>query len=83
MSSSLYHHPDLLLSPSKGKAEPDVTRRKSDQMNGARKSQFPQTNQSNVLKRASFPINDQSGTGSSVDVSSAGGSWRYFYIVAG
>ncbi|XP_047426318.1 M-phase phosphoprotein 9 isoform X2 [Mugil cephalus] len=78
--AGLYHHPDLLLSPSKCKSEPDVTRRKSpcppsDHMNGGRKSQFPQ---SSHHKRASFPLSDQSsGTGSSVDASSAGGgSWR-------
>ncbi|XP_028274191.1 M-phase phosphoprotein 9 isoform X2 [Parambassis ranga] len=79
--AGLFHHPDLLLSPSKCKPEPDVTRRKSpcplpDQLNGGRKSQFPQTHQSSVHKRASYPINDQSsGTGSSVDMSSAAGSW--------
>ncbi|KAM9306505.1 M-phase phosphoprotein 9 isoform 2-T2 [Pholidichthys leucotaenia] len=70
--AGLFHHPDLLLSPSKGKVEPDVTRRKSppplpDQLNNGRKP-FPLTNQSEIHKRSS-------STGSSVD-SSAGGSWR-------
>ncbi|KAM4719697.1 M-phase phosphoprotein 9 isoform 2-T2 [Anableps anableps] len=80
--AGLFHHPDLLLSPNKGKVEPDVTRRRSpcslsDQLNGSRISQLPQTSQSNVHKRSSYPISDQSsGTGSSVDASSAGGSWR-------
>ncbi|XP_015232323.1 PREDICTED: M-phase phosphoprotein 9 [Cyprinodon variegatus] len=72
--AGLFHHPDLLLSPSKGKVEPDVTRRRSpsslsDQLNGSRKS--------NVHKRSSYPVNDQSsGSVSSVEGSSAGGSWR-------
>ncbi|XP_026153416.1 M-phase phosphoprotein 9 [Mastacembelus armatus] len=72
--AGLFHHPDLLLSPSK--AEPGVTRRKSsglhsDQLNGSRKSPFPHTNQSH---KSAYTLNDQSsGTGSSVDV---GGSWR-------
>ncbi|KAM4532415.1 M-phase phosphoprotein 9 [Fundulus diaphanus] len=79
--AGLFHHPDLLLSPSKGRAEPDVTRRRSpcfsDQLNGGRKPQFPQTNQPKVHKRPSYPLDDQSsGTGSSVDASSAGASWR-------
>ncbi|XP_073334726.1 M-phase phosphoprotein 9 isoform X2 [Pagrus major] len=77
--AGLFHHPDLLLSPSKCKAEPDVTRRKSpsDQLNGGRKSPFLQTNQSSVYKKTQSPINEQSsGAGSSVDVSPAGGSWR-------
>lgn len=81
--AGLYHHPDLLLSPSKGKIEPDVTQRRSpcslsDQLNGSRKSQLTQTHQSNVHKRSCHPINDQSsGSGSSVDASSAGSSWRF------
>ncbi|XP_074474900.1 M-phase phosphoprotein 9 isoform X2 [Sebastes fasciatus] len=79
--AGLFHHPDLLLSPSRGKVEPDVTRRKSpsllsDQLNGGRKSPFPQTNQSSLHKKSQYPLHEQSsGTGSSVD-SSAGGSWR-------
>ncbi|XP_040013734.1 M-phase phosphoprotein 9 isoform X2 [Xiphias gladius] len=80
--AGLFHHPDLLLSPSKCKAEPDVTRRKSpcplsDQLNGGRKSQFPQTNQSSIHKKSLYTSNDRSsGPGSSVDSSSGGGSWR-------
>ncbi|XP_071321347.1 M-phase phosphoprotein 9 isoform X5 [Trachinotus anak] len=80
--AGLFHHPDLLLSPSKCKVDPDVTRRKSpcspsDHLNGSRKSHFPQTNQSSIHKRSLYPISDQSsGPGSSVDTSSAGGSWR-------
>ncbi|XP_049415802.1 M-phase phosphoprotein 9 isoform X1 [Epinephelus fuscoguttatus] len=80
--AGLFHHPDLLLSPSKGKVEPDVTRRKSpcppsDQLSSGRKSPFPQTNQSSLHKKSQYPSNDKSsGTGSSVDTSSAGGSWR-------
>ncbi|XP_044029174.1 M-phase phosphoprotein 9 isoform X1 [Siniperca chuatsi] len=80
--AGLFHHPDLLLSPSKCKAEPDVTRRKSpcplsDQLNTGRKSPFHQTNQSSIHKKSQYTLNDQSsGTGSSVDTSSAGGSWR-------
>ncbi|XP_054908674.1 M-phase phosphoprotein 9 [Poeciliopsis prolifica] len=75
--AGLFHHPDLLLSPSKGKVEPDVTWRRSDQSNGGRNSQPTQTSQSNAHKRSPYPINDQSSvTGSSVDASSSGGSWR-------
>ncbi|XP_041825630.1 LOW QUALITY PROTEIN: M-phase phosphoprotein 9 [Melanotaenia boesemani] len=80
--AGLFHHPDLLLSPSKSRAEPDVTRRKSpcslsDQLNGCRKPQFSQTSQSGVHKRSAYLLKDpSSGAGSSVDASSAGGSWR-------
>ncbi|XP_070706491.1 M-phase phosphoprotein 9 [Pempheris klunzingeri] len=80
--AGLFHHPDLLLSPSKSKAEPDVTRRKSpcplsDQLSGSRKSPFPQTNQSSFHKKSQHPLNDQSsGSGGSLDTSSAGGSRR-------
>ncbi|XP_075968715.1 M-phase phosphoprotein 9 isoform X2 [Anarhichas minor] len=78
--AGLFHHPDLLMSPSKCTAEPDVTRRKSpsEQLNGGgRRSPFPQTNQSSVHRKSQYPINDQSsGPGSSVGSSSAGGSWR-------
>ncbi|XP_018549863.1 M-phase phosphoprotein 9 isoform X1 [Lates calcarifer] len=80
--AGLFHHPDLLLSPSKCKVEPDISRRKSpcpltDQLSNGRKSQFPQTNQSSIHKKPLCTLNDQSsGPGSSVDTSSAGGSWR-------
>ncbi|XP_017292247.1 M-phase phosphoprotein 9 [Kryptolebias marmoratus] len=80
--AGLLHHPDLMLSPSKNKTEPDVTRIRSpcslsDQLNGGRKSPFSQTNQSSVHKRSSYTLGDHlSGTGSSVDTSSAGVSWR-------
>uniref|UniRef100_UPI0037E994AC M-phase phosphoprotein 9 isoform X2 n=1 Tax=Semicossyphus pulcher TaxID=241346 RepID=UPI0037E994AC len=78
--AGLFHHPDLLLSPSKGRADPDVTRRKSpcpvSEFN-SKKSPFPQTNQSSVHRKPQYPINDQSsGAGSSLDASSGGGSWR-------
>ncbi|TKS84985.1 M-phase phosphoprotein 9 [Collichthys lucidus] len=78
--AGLFHHPDLLPSPSKRKAEPDVTRRKSpsDQLSSGRKSPFLQANQSSVHKKSQHPLHDaSSGAGSSVDASSsAGGSWR-------
>ncbi|KAM4634325.1 M-phase phosphoprotein 9 isoform 2-T2 [Polymixia lowei] len=80
--AGLFHHPDLLLSPSKRKTEPDVTHRKSpcsltDQPNIGRKSPFPQTNQSNGRRKSPCPQNDQSaGSGGSVDNSLAGSSWR-------
>ncbi|XP_034566328.1 M-phase phosphoprotein 9 isoform X2 [Notolabrus celidotus] len=75
--AGLFHHPDLLLSPSKGRIEPDVTRRKSpcplpEQLNSSRKSPFH-----SVHKTPQYPINDQSsGNGSSVDASEGGGVWR-------
>ncbi|XP_068430892.1 M-phase phosphoprotein 9 isoform X2 [Clinocottus analis] len=75
--AGLFHHPDLLMSPSKCTAEPDVTRRKSpsDQLNGGRKSPFSQTNQSSIHRKSKYSLNDQSsGPGSPVD--SAAGSWR-------
>ncbi|KAK2818638.1 hypothetical protein Q5P01_024199 [Channa striata] len=74
--AGLFHHPDLLLSPSKGKTEPDVTRRKSprplsDQLNKGKKSQFSQTN-----NKSPYTLKDQSsGTGNSVDTSSNSGSY--------
>ncbi|XP_069021625.1 M-phase phosphoprotein 9 isoform X2 [Embiotoca jacksoni] len=76
--AGLFHHPDLLMSPSKYKAEPDVTRRKSpcplsDHPTSGRKSPF----QPSLHKRSPYPLSDSpSGGGSSVDTSSAGGSWR-------
>ncbi|XP_026028874.1 M-phase phosphoprotein 9 isoform X1 [Astatotilapia calliptera] len=74
--AGLFHHPDLLLSPSKGKAEPDVTHRTSPLLSDQLKS-VRRPNQSTVHKRASYPLNDHSsGTGSSVDTPSAAGSWR-------
>uniref|UniRef100_A0A087XGD2 M-phase phosphoprotein 9 n=1 Tax=Poecilia formosa TaxID=48698 RepID=A0A087XGD2_POEFO len=57
--AGLFHHPDLLLSPSKGKVEPDVTWRRSDQPNGGRNSQLTQTSQSNAHKCASPPECEQ------------------------
>ncbi|XP_037547755.1 M-phase phosphoprotein 9 [Nematolebias whitei] len=80
--AGLFHHQDLMLSASKNKRKPDATRRRSpcslsDQMNGCRKLPCHQTNQSSVHKRSSYSLSDHSsGTGSSVDASSAGGSWR-------
>ncbi|XP_030005354.1 M-phase phosphoprotein 9 isoform X2 [Sphaeramia orbicularis] len=77
--AGLFHHPDLLLSPSKSKVESDVTRRKSasDQLNGSKKSPFHQTNPPSVHRKSPYPFKDpSSGPGSSVDTSSTGGSWR-------
>ncbi|XP_076020026.1 M-phase phosphoprotein 9 [Genypterus blacodes] len=81
--AGLYHHPDLLLSPSQCNTEPDVTRRKSpcppsDKLNGRRKSPFPQTDQSVVHRKfPGSPLYDHpAGTGCSVDSQSSGGSWR-------
>ncbi|XP_029025472.1 M-phase phosphoprotein 9 [Betta splendens] len=80
--AGLFHHPDLLLSPNKGKTEPDITRRKSpcpqsDQLNGGRNSPFPQNNHSSVHRKSLSAFTDQSaGAGSSVDTSSNRGSWR-------
>ncbi|XP_024918270.1 M-phase phosphoprotein 9 isoform X2 [Cynoglossus semilaevis] len=77
--AGLFHHPDLLLSPSKSNPEPDVTCRKSpaplsDHMNSGMKSSFQQTN---VYQKPLYTFSDQpSRPGSSVDFSSAGGSWR-------
>ncbi|KAM3874242.1 M-phase phosphoprotein 9 [Diretmus argenteus] len=80
--AGLFHHPDLLLSPSKRKTEPDVTRRRSpcsltDQPNGGRKSPFLQTNQSSGHRKSLCPQNDQpTASGGFVDNFSAGGGWR-------
>ncbi|KAA8584288.1 M-phase phosphoprotein 9 isoform X2 [Etheostoma spectabile] len=80
--AGLLHHPDLMLSPSKCKVEPDVTRQKSpcapsDQLNSGRKSPFPQTNHLGLHKKSHYPLDGHSsGTGSSVDTSTAGGSQR-------
>uniref|UniRef100_A0A8C7Z3I3 M-phase phosphoprotein 9 n=1 Tax=Oryzias sinensis TaxID=183150 RepID=A0A8C7Z3I3_9TELE len=67
--AGLFHHPDLLLSPSKSTAGWDVPRRKSDQLNGARKPQLPQNKQPGLQRRSA-------SSGSSADASSADGSWR-------
>ncbi|XP_074547233.1 M-phase phosphoprotein 9 isoform X2 [Halichoeres trimaculatus] len=78
--AGLFHHPDLLLSPSKGRAEPDVTCRKSpcplSEQPSSRKS-FPQTNQSSVHTKPHYPISEQS-SGSSGEASEGGGAvgWR-------
>ncbi|XP_034458994.1 M-phase phosphoprotein 9 [Hippoglossus hippoglossus] len=80
--AGLFHHPDLLLSPSKSNMEPDITRRKSpcllsDKQNSGRKSQISQTKQSIIHKNLPYILNDQSsGPDSSVDPPSADGSWR-------
>nr|XP_020441198.1 M-phase phosphoprotein 9 isoform X2 [Monopterus albus] len=71
-----FHHPDLLLSPSKCQTEPNVTCRKppallSQQFHSGRKSPFPPANQASIHKKS-----PSSGSGSSVDTGSAGGSWR-------
>nr|XP_019937822.1 PREDICTED: M-phase phosphoprotein 9 [Paralichthys olivaceus] len=80
--AGLFHHPDLLLSPSKSNKEPDITSRKSpcrlsDQLNSGRKSQISQTNQSTIRKKSAYTLHDQSsGPDSSVDTPSVDGSWR-------
>lgn len=78
--AGLFHHPDLLLSPSKRQAEPDVTQRKSPadhHVTGGRKSPFLQTNQSSAHKKPPSPLNEQtSAGGGSADSSQPGGSWR-------
>ncbi|CAN9504595.1 unnamed protein product [Ophioblennius macclurei] len=76
--AGLFHHPDLLLSPSRGQAEPDVTHRKSpcplaDQPAADRKSPFSQSVPSH--RRTSCPSVEQS-SGSGSTASSGGGSWR-------
>ncbi|XP_068609449.1 M-phase phosphoprotein 9 [Brachionichthys hirsutus] len=79
--AGLFHHPDLLLSPSKCKAEPDVTCRRlmcppPDQINGGRKSPF-KLNQSIIFKKSQNRLSDQSsGGGGSADASPAAGSRR-------
>ncbi|XP_068190502.1 M-phase phosphoprotein 9 [Antennarius striatus] len=79
--AGLFHHPDLLLSPSKCKAEPDVTCRRSpcpppDQINGGSKSPF-KLNQSIIYKKSQNRSSDQSsGAGGSADASPAAGSRR-------
>ncbi|KAM9841040.1 M-phase phosphoprotein 9 [Aulostomus maculatus] len=77
--AGLYHHPDLLLSPSKRTPEPDVTRRKSScaaSDHSGRKSPFF-TNQSSISRTSPCQLIDQaSGAGSCVDAASAAGSWR-------
>ncbi|XP_037340162.2 M-phase phosphoprotein 9 isoform X2 [Pungitius pungitius] len=71
--AGLLHHPDLLRSPGKSTAQTDVPRRKSP----SDKSPLPQTTPSSVHKKSPYLSNDQSsGPRSSVDSSSAGGSWR-------
>ncbi|XP_028319439.1 M-phase phosphoprotein 9 [Gouania willdenowi] len=64
--AGLFHHPDLLLSPRKCKAQPDVTLRRSpcspcgpgEGLSRSRKSAFPQSSQSHV-RCASPPESDQ------------------------
>ncbi|KAM3599536.1 uncharacterized protein V6R79_007608 [Siganus canaliculatus] len=72
--AGLLHHPDLLLSPAKRQAEPDVSRRKSlhpllDQLSAARKPDHKKPQQR--------PGNDAApGAGSLPDASASPGSWR-------
>ncbi|XP_040053272.2 M-phase phosphoprotein 9 [Gasterosteus aculeatus] len=68
--AGLLHHPDLLRSPAKSTAQTDVPRRKSP----SDKSPLPQTTSSSVHRKSQYLSNDQRA--SSVDSSSAGGSWR-------
>ncbi|XP_061589840.1 M-phase phosphoprotein 9 isoform X2 [Cololabis saira] len=79
--AGLFHHPDLLLSPGKNRVEPDVGRRKSpcspsDQASRSRKSLISTNNHSSVHKRAPYLTGLSSGTGSSLETTSASGNWR-------
>lgn len=77
--AGLFHHPDLLLSPSKSKAEPDVTCiapcPTNDQINSTIRSPFHQTSQSTTHKKSPYNLFNNKSSGSSVDTS-AGGSWN-------
>ncbi|XP_046873887.1 M-phase phosphoprotein 9 isoform X2 [Hypomesus transpacificus] len=70
--AGLYHHPDLLLSPSKHLREPENTYRRSsasqsDQSNGSRKSTGPQSDQSNGYRKSTHLQTDQSGCDGSMN----------------
>ncbi|XP_041742693.2 M-phase phosphoprotein 9 isoform X1 [Coregonus clupeaformis] len=63
--AGLYHHPDLLLSPSKHPRQPESTYRMSpcpqtDQSHSTRNSPCPQTDQSHSTKKSPRPQTDQS-----------------------
>ncbi|XP_071206137.1 M-phase phosphoprotein 9-like isoform X3 [Salvelinus alpinus] len=67
LSSTLYHHPDLLLSPSKHPWQPESTYRispcsQTDQSHSTRKSPCPQTDQSQSYRMSPCPQTDQSGS---------------------
>ncbi|CDQ93013.1 unnamed protein product, partial [Oncorhynchus mykiss] len=64
--AGLYHHPDLLLSPSKHPRQPESTYRispcpQTDQSHSIRKSPLPQTDQSQSYRKSPCPQTDQSG----------------------
>ncbi|XP_062340283.1 M-phase phosphoprotein 9 isoform X1 [Osmerus eperlanus] len=70
--AGLYHHPDLLLSPSKHLREPENTYRRSsasqsDQSNGSRNSTGLQSDQSSGYRKSPHPQTDQSGCDGSVN----------------
>ncbi|XP_056146828.1 M-phase phosphoprotein 9 isoform X2 [Lampris incognitus] len=77
--AGLYHHPDLLLSPTKSRTVPDLSHRKSscppsDHPSSAKKSPYPQTN-----RKSPCTPNDQSNaSGGSVNNLPAKSSWRCF-----
>ncbi|KAM9516946.1 M-phase phosphoprotein 9-like isoform 2-T2 [Salvelinus alpinus] len=65
--AGLYHHPDLLLSPSKHPWQPESTYRispcsQTDQSHSTRKSPCPQTDQSQSYRMSPCPQTDQSGS---------------------
>ncbi|XP_013993945.1 M-phase phosphoprotein 9 isoform X2 [Salmo salar] len=65
--AGLYHHPDLLLSPSKHPRQPESTYRispcpQTDQSHSARKSPHPQTDQSQSYRMSPCPQTDQLGS---------------------
>ncbi|XP_031682176.1 M-phase phosphoprotein 9 isoform X1 [Oncorhynchus kisutch] len=65
--AGLYHHPDLLLSPSKHPRQPESTYRispcpQTDQSHSIRKSPLPQTDQSQSYRMSPYPQTDQLGS---------------------
>lgn len=79
--AGLFHHPDLLLSPSKCKTEPDITHRRSpcsavDQSNGGRKSPFHPTNGSNGQRKSPLQNDMSLVSGDSMDTFLKGGTWK-------
>ncbi|KAK0147871.1 M-phase phosphoprotein 9 [Merluccius polli] len=80
--AGLYHHPDLLPSPSKAKTEPSVGHRRSpgpvaDQPVGGRKSPFLQPTQPTCQRRSPCPQNDHpTEPGGPAQSPSTGAGWR-------
>ncbi|XP_041754801.1 M-phase phosphoprotein 9 isoform X1 [Coregonus clupeaformis] len=65
--AGLYHHPDLLLSPSKHPWQPESSYRispcpRTDQSHSTRKSPCPQADQSQSYRMSPCPQTDQSGS---------------------